>query len=420
MILKTGKEEILYLLTKVIDKFESETGSTVIRNTNRKNYEAVALRLSEISNALPETAETLSHEPYPPDYNPKGLGYPLRKYDITSGQIKDGYFGMVSNPRPFLLDACYIYLFGTGRKGFQENPADPNLLKDDENHNEHDEADLLRKDQELLKEQMAKMEDEKQLALLDQQKKHQQQKRIWIAVSFLLLLLAGTVIFLWKRDTTGWNTMRKEMNILSYTPTKAEIDSLEGIWLCYTGSPQARISDNNRYHMVVANVLDVKYHDGYFTFTRYGASFDHIGYMQFEAPWLVSIHSYVRNGADRLESPRHSLMRLDREKTLLSVISASWNFDVGSRNNIIGIREVYIKQGKGGNIEEVINTVENASCRCKIVSWTQTNGEEKKFLLRNELLDNLSDTTLQGLLNEKSILLRVPQQGLILSDSIKR
>jgi len=149
MILKTGKDEILYLLTKVIDKFVSETGTTISRNTNRKNYEAVAVRLSEISNNLPSTAEQLQHDPYPPEYNPQGLCYPQRKYDITSSQIKDGYFGVLSNPRHFLLDACYIYLYGVGRKGFQQEPLDPNLLCDDDQNPENNEAELLRKDQVL-------------------------------------------------------------------------------------------------------------------------------------------------------------------------------------------------------------------------------------------------------------------------------
>lgn len=420
MVLKTGKEEILYLLTKVIDKFVSETGTPISRNTNRKNYEAVAIRLSQISNNLPNTAEQLQHDLYPPEYNPKGLGYPLRKYDITSSQIKDGYSGIVSNPRHFLLDACYIYLYGVGRKGFQQEPLDPNLVRDDDQDQENNEADLLRKDQVLLNNQIAKLELEKLQAVKDARAPFIRTYRGLAGGLILTLILLTSAVVLWRRDKIEWAIIKKEMNILPYQPSRAEIDSLEGIWLCYTGSPQARSSDSNRYHMVVANVLDVKYKNGYFIFNRYGASFDHIGYMQFEAPWLVSIHSYVKNGTDGLESPRHSLMRLDKEHLLVSVISASWNFDVGTRNNIIGIREVYIKQGKGGRIEEVINTVENASCHCKIVRWQQPNGELNNFYLKNQLLDNIPETSLRELLNEKSILLRIPQPGLILGDSTLR
>ena len=36
--IKTGKEEIIYLLTKAIEKFKAETGQAIIQNTNRKNY----------------------------------------------------------------------------------------------------------------------------------------------------------------------------------------------------------------------------------------------------------------------------------------------------------------------------------------------------------------------------------------------
>jgi len=208
---------------------------------------------------------------------------------------------------------------------------------------------------------------------------------------------------------------------MPYTPTQAEIDSMEGIWLCYTGSPQARISDNNRYHMVVSNILDVKYKNGYFTFNRYGASFDHVGFMQFEAPWLVSIRSSVKNDKDSIESPRHSLMRLNAPGPYLPVISASWNFDIGPRNQIIGIREVYEKQGRGGQVEEVINTLENASCRCKIIKWYKGTTKVKSFYLRNELLDSVPNERLKKLLDENSILLREPQQGLLIErDSSKR
>jgi hypothetical protein len=102
MKLISGKEEIAYLLAKVIEKFESETGNPVIRNSNRKNYEGVAMKLSEISNKLPYTAEELQHGPYLTDYNPKNQEYPFRKYDITGNQVKDAFFNqIVSNPRPF-------------------------------------------------------------------------------------------------------------------------------------------------------------------------------------------------------------------------------------------------------------------------------------------------------------------------------
>ena len=112
-------------------------------------------------------------------------------------------------------------------------------------------------------------------------------------------------------------------------------------------------------------------------------------------------------------------MQLNKSNPFVSVISASWNFDVGIRNQIIGIREVYVKQGKGGTVEEVINTLENASCRCKIVNWWEEEKLRKRFYLRNEVLDTFQNAELKNLLNEKSILLREPLEGLILSsDSV--
>ncbi len=34
--IKTGKEEIIYLLSKAIDKYKLETGQEIVQNTNRK------------------------------------------------------------------------------------------------------------------------------------------------------------------------------------------------------------------------------------------------------------------------------------------------------------------------------------------------------------------------------------------------
>ncbi|MBO9200525.1 MULTISPECIES: hypothetical protein [Niastella] len=396
MQLKTGKEEIVCLLTKVLAQFESHTGQSITRNSNRKNYEEVAKVLSEISNNLPNTAGTLHHEAYSPDYNPKNLEYPFRKYDITGNQIKDAYFNrIVANPRSFLVDACYIYLYGVGRKGFEANPVDADLLVKDDTAEPGNFPPVITG------------------PVLPAPATGISKKIFWP----VLLVLLGALVFVgykWDQAKQQFTTIRKDMQLLPYQPTQAEIDSLEGIWLCYTGSPQARTSDNNRYHVVVSNILDVKYKDGYFIFDRYGASFDHVGYMQFEAPWLVSIRSSVKNNKDSIESPRHSLMRLNASGPFLPVISASWSFDIGQRNQIIGIREVYEKQGRGGKVEEVINTLENASCRCKIINWYKGTTKVKSFYLRNGLLDSVPSETLKKLLDENSILLREPKEGIIL------
>jgi hypothetical protein len=392
------KDELSYLFSKVFDKYEQETGRSIIRNTNRKNYEDVARRLSEISNELPFTAEQFGHEGYFAEDGDQDLQYPHRKYDITASQVKDAYQGIVSNPRPFLVDAGYIYLYGKGRKSFEKEPKDQKLLE------------LMRSalpmEHPVPKEEVPTIQ-------------HRSSKRtVWPVKEIgLMLLLAGMCFFGYKWLTLKkeWESIRSDLALLPYQPTPAEIDSLTGIWLCYTASPQARVSNPNRYHLVVSNVVDVKYKNGYFVFKRFGASFNHRGYMQFEAPWLVAVYSSVSNQKDSIESPRFSLMRLDVDKKYIPVISASWNFDVGSLNNIIGIREVYIKQGKGGTTEEVLNTLENAGCKCKIVEWAQGNGEMKKFYVRNELLDSLPNEELKKLIDEKSILLREPQQALLLT-----
>lgn len=396
------KPEIIYLLSKVIEKFERETGKTIIKNSNRKNYEPIAKLLSEISNELPNTDEKYGHEKYPVDYNPRNLEYPFRKYDITGNQVKDAYFNqIVSNPRSFLVDACYIYLYGKGRKRFEDDPDDPNLLVRE-----------VQQDMGVEKESISSPTTFKRKRKIP---------TALMAVSLIILLAALAISAAkWSSERNRLKSLREDMKILPYKVTQAEIDSLEGVWLCYTGSPQARISDPNRYHMIVSNVVDIKYRDGYFVFARYGASFDHEGYMQFESSWLVSIHSSIKNKEGKIESPRHSLMKLDENNIYKSVISASWNFDVGANNNIIGIREVYIKQGKGGHIEEIMNTVENASCRCKIINWHMDNNQVKVFQLKNQPLESLPEQGLRDLLNEKSILLRVPGERVVIEDTSGR
>jgi len=392
MELKSGKKEIVYLLTRVFEKYEKHTGQEVIRNTNRKNYEGLARVLSEISNKFPETAETLKHEIYPQDPNPRKLEYPYLKYDITGGQIKDAYNGIVANPRHFLIDACYIYLYGVGRKGFQENPVDPNLLE------------------------TGGQEEDTTAVLLQTRKKYAGERRKWRSAVLILTALLIFSISGWFIAAQRWSAVRSDMKINPYQPTADEIKKLEGVWMVYIGSPQARISDSNRYHLVVTNIVDVTYKNGYFTFNRYGASFNHIGYMQYERPGVVSIHSYIKNTNGFIESPRLSLMRLDDKNSKISVISASWNFDVGNKNDIIGIREVYVKQGEGGEVEEVMNTIENSSCHCKIVRWKH---EQKNiyFYLRNEKIESLTDHSLQKLLDENSILLRQPEKGIVLTSA---
>lgn len=90
---------------------------------------------------------------------------------------------------------------------------------------------------------------------------------------------------------------------------------------------------------------------------------------------------------------------------------------MAEKNNIIGIREVYVKQGRGGTVEEVLNTLENASCKCKIVEWHKNDNDIRVFQLKNQLLDEMTDQKLKRLLDEKGILLRTPDDNLILSDT---
>ena len=356
-MLKNGKEEIVYLLSKVIEKYKLETGQEIVLNTNRKNYEVIAIALSAISNLLPDKWEEFGTDNYTDNKQSKSLDYPYRKYDITGGQIKDALNGIVANPRPFLVDACYIYLFGKGRKAFEQSLGN-SVLSEMEAIKNHSILNIENQS-DYFKNQLDVAEKENQ----NRKKKNLILTTIAACLCVFTLTLIGYFIY----EKNNWSTIKKDFNILPYKPSKAEIDSLEGIWLCYTGSPQARISDPDRYHKVVPNIIEIKYKNGYFTYDRFGASFNHIGYAQFQSPSIVSVYSRIKNNSLTTESPRHSLLNLNSPSKYLSAISASWSFDTGDRNKIIGIREVYIKQGKGGYVEEVINEIENASCKCKVI-----------------------------------------------------
>lgn len=409
MVLKSGKEEIVYLLNKVIDKYKIDTGKEIVQNTNRKNYEAIAILLSDISNEFPTKWSEFDTHPYEKERNSQAQTYPYRKYDITGGQIKDALNGIVAHPRPFLVDACYVYLYGMGRLGFEKNPKDENLLVH-QNTSNH----------EILNTKNSTKTESAKIETIVADKKHSTQNSKIIGLSVILFLviiaLLGYNLYTTKNEM---NTLKFDMNILPYKPTKAEIDSLEGIWLCYTGSPQARISDPNRFHKVVPNLLNIKYKNGYFTFTRYGASFNHVGYMQFESPGIVSIFSKINNGSSQTASPRHSLLDLNKNQKFVAAISASWNFDVGEKNKIIGIREVFVKLGKGGTTTEILNDLENASCNCKVIKWMQPNNTIRKIYLKNTMLDSLNMDDLKSLIDEKSILENFPNDKLILKqDSV--
>ena len=410
-MLKKGKEEIIYLLNKCIEKFQLETGKSVVQNTNRKNYEELAIMLSEISNQLPNTQEQFGHAHHEPDPQNNKANYPFRKYDITGGQIKDALMGLVANPRSFLVDTCYIYLYNMGRQAFEKNPVDPFLIASPQEEGQpKDSYSILTENQQL----------KIKLAALVKETDHKIATRLrfyrLLFIPFCIcLLVAGT--YFWnkgKESSTRLNTFSKDFNLLPYKVNQKEKENLEGVWLCYTGSPQARLSDPNRYHKVVANLVEIKYKDGYFTYHRYGASFNHTGYIQVEAPNTLSIHSRILNGTDKTEYPRHSLMSIDPRNEYQTSISASWNFDAGNNKRMIGIREVYKKLGKGGRIEEVINTPANASCQCKIIKWYQKNNTVETFYLKNTILDSAKNTTLYSLIDEKSILLKDPEAAVIM------
>jgi len=310
-------------------------------------------------------------------------------------------------------------LFGVGRQAFEANPTDPFLVQQGDAFAEKKDSLSLYQENQLLKLQLAQLQQSAPQVTNKAAAYNKFEKWLWPAMAALAIMaiLTGIIYYRYQHIAEKWDILKTDFNLLPYSVTEAERKQLEGIWICYTGSPQARLSDSNRYHKVVANLIQIDYKDGYFLYNRFGASFNHIGYIQFEAPGLLSIHSRVKNDNGKVESPRHSLMMLDSTGTYLSAISASWNFDVGDRNRIIGIREAYQKLGSGGKLEEVINSLENASCQCKIIRWRKPNDSVSTYYLKNISLDALKDSSLLQLINEHSILTKNPSEKLVIEDS---
>ncbi|MFM1857791.1 MAG: hypothetical protein RLZ05_851, partial [Bacteroidota bacterium] len=389
-----------------IEKFEQENGVQLVKNTNRKNYEPLSAILSEISNQLPFTSSQYGHQPYEADTDKKEKEYPFRKYDITGGQVRDALMGLVANPRTFLVDTCYIYLYGMGRKAFESNPVDLELLAEQGAESQSNSYSII-KDNHQLKAELSKAKKNAKSQL----------RNNWIIAGFIIFILSITVLVSInnvnkKRDEII--ALKNDFNITPFPITTKEKKELEGIWLCYSGSPQARLSDPDRANKVVLNISEFKETNGYFTYKRYGASFNHTGFAQFENPNTISIHSRLLTLDQKVLSPRHSILELDTSKEYLNVISASWNFDVGDKNRVIGIREVYKKIGEGGELQEILNSVENAECKCKIIRWKQKNGDMQEFRLKNILIDSLYPAHLRQLINEKSILVKNLEDTLML------
>ena len=61
-----------------------------------------------------------------------------------------------------------------------------------------------------------------------------------------------------------------------------------------------------------------------------------------------------------------------------------------------------------------MNTPANASCQCKIIKWHQKNNSVQTFYLKNSILDSTKNSQLYQLIDEKSILLKDPETGVII------
>lgn len=381
MDILSGKEEISYLIVKVMQQFEDTSGLKIVRNTNRENYVAIARELSLISNNLPYSAVEKKHQEYEEASDKEsGVQYPHRKYDITGGQIKDVFMGLVKKPRPHLVDSCYIYLYGVGRIGFVENPVDRNLMITNE------------------------------VIISDVNTSPSVPKRHYLTLFLItlgLLIIACAYLIVSRYPTTEHKIWT------AYQPTEEEIELVTGIWLYQTGAPQARSNEEKRYRRYATNILTIKKVGSNLLIDRHGATINHTGYVEFTSPGILSIHSYVERTDDgALLNPSHSLAKLDPDDNIMYAISSTWSFESENNNDIIGARNIYAKLGADGELREVVNTPENAACHCKIIEWIHDDGTAERF---NLTYDEIEPGSITEGLDESSLILRKPKAGVLLS-----
>jgi hypothetical protein len=384
------KDQIIEMINEAISQYESRTGKTVVRNTNTDNYHDFAEKLNEISHRL--------RQDDPDRWNADKRYSRDDQFDIKAHQIT--YSLAHGSLKPHVFEALHWYIYGvTSRKLSRLSEAESRA------------ADY--KDQ-----------------LSSFKKRHKTLTKI---ISIALLIAFLIIAFIWITDSKGYSeiknqfystknqldALKRDMRILPYQPTRAEINRLEGVYMVYTASPQARASDPDRYHKVVPNILVVTYKNGYFTFDRYGHDFDQKGFMQFERSGLVSMHSYMLDSSGK-PSPKKSLLDIENGRDTFSVISTSWSFDPDPQDNIsIGIREVFIKIGKHGSITQIVNSPRNFGKAGKLFDLKREDGSIETIHIQNIRLENLSPS-LQALLNEKSILLKDPDPTVILEKPLAK
>lgn len=433
--------EAVYLTTLVRWKYEAATEKDMYLPSTATNY-------NELAKVLNTFSVTLAVK-YPDDY--KSDEYPPGNLIIESEQIKRFFVVEPGQaPRRYLVDACYLYLFGEIRRQFWENGEKAeagaktlyNIIKvenaldrvkilEDENEELADYKEQLENINEklnratiALKESQATANEAEEqnrkfnetvISLTQQNKElaragedsRNGKKAVSRSLFVILILLIGTCYYFF--------TLKKDYHIQPYAPTEAEKNFLTGVWEVYSPSPQARSSQpaEQTYHKVVLNVMKITKKPGfdYLVFDRYGPGFDQKGRIEFKTPNVVDIYAETVNDSGIVISPKHTTLLLEKDQPFLTALSLTWNFD--KQNRPIASREIYIKKGDEGSLWVSKNPVANFMSRERYAFWKHDNRVDT-IRLQNVFLDSLP-VHLQQLLDENSILLRIPGEVKIIS-----
>ena len=443
-----SEAETLYLMTLVRWKYEADMKKKLHLSSTPGNYEELAKILTPFSSTLPEKYPV----DYPPDSNwPGGL-------TVGADQLKDMFRVESGKPqKKYLVDTCYLYLFGELRRQFleDEEKAEPEaktlyniihaesflsrvqILKSANQKLADDKEELKNANEKLhratiaLEESQATANDaeeqnkklhesvinltrqNKELAKLQEDSRKERKAvsgSLFAVLSFLIgslvLLIGGCYYFF---------TLEKDYHLQPYAPTEAEKNLLAGVWEVYSPSPQARSSQpaEQTYHKVVLNVMQITKKPGfdYLVFHRHGPGFDQKGRIEFKSPNVVDIYAETVNDSGIVISPKHTTLLLEKDQPFLTALSLTWNFD--KQNRPIATREIYLKKGDAGSLWVSKNPVADFMSRERDAFWKHDNRVDT-IRLQNVFLDSLPEP-LQQLLDENSILLRIPGEIQIIS-----
>jgi len=117
----------------------------------------------------------------------------------------------VANPRSFLVDTCYVYLYQMGRQAFEQNPIDPALIASKENDEIGKDSYSIITENQQLKFKLANLKKETEATIL---KKLGFYRMIFIPLCIVFLITAIYTLNLYRQSENKWETIQNDFNLI--------------------------------------------------------------------------------------------------------------------------------------------------------------------------------------------------------------